>query len=364
MARLFYEPHVRRACNLRWTVRKRFAFTLVELLVVIAIIGILVALLLPAIQQAREAARRAQCMNHLKEIGTGFLLHEGSHKFLPTSGYGPWHVGDAMRGRGKKQPGGWMYNILPFIEEQDLYNLTNDGDPKVTSQQKTAAVKMQQTPVTIYNCPTRRPPAARPYTLGSGWQPLNSDVITAVVRGDYAANGGDGEGGIKFPQRDADGKITGYQPILTKGGYATLDNPVLFKFPGEKDQSGINFLGAEISIKEITDGTSHVYMVGEKYMNSDFYELESTGDGGDGGDNHSCYSGFDWDVIRWATDVWRAEQDRPGFDAFQSFGSAHAGVWQAVFCDGSVHTLPYDLDNVTHMRLANRFDGEPVAAVP
>jgi prepilin-type N-terminal cleavage/methylation domain-containing protein len=104
-------------------------FTLVELLVVIAIIGILVALLLPAVQSAREAARRAQCQNHLKQIGMAFLLHENTHKILPCAGISPWHVGDAMRGRAKKQTGGWMYNILPYIEEQSLYDLTNDGDP-------------------------------------------------------------------------------------------------------------------------------------------------------------------------------------------------------------------------------------------
>ena len=151
--------------------------------------------------------------------------------------------------------------------------------------------------------------------------------------------------------------------ILPPLGYALLDNPVLFKFPDEKDQSGINFLGAEISFREITDGTSHVYMVGEKYMNADMYDAPSE-EGGDGGDNHSCFQGFDWDVNRWATVEWPAQQDRPGFDAFQGFGSAHAGVWQAVFCDGSVHSLLFDMDNVTHMRLANRFDGEPISAVP
>jgi len=341
--------------SVRFAQRLHRGFTLVELLVVIAIIGILVALLLPAVQAAREAARRAQCQNHLKQIGTAFLLHEGAHKFLPASGTSPWHVGDAMRGVGKKQTGGWMYNILPYMEEQALYDLTNDGNPVITAQQKAAAVIMQQTPVSSYNCPSRRSARPGPYTLPSSWQPVNSDPMQVVVRGDYAANAGDGEGGLKFPVRDASGKVTGYQPILPPLGYALFDNPSLFKFPSEKDQSGINFLGAEISIKDILDGTSKVYMVGEKYVNADQYESDGAADGGD---NHSCYQGFDWDINRWATKAWPATQDRPAFDAFQGFGSAHAGVWHAVFCDGSVHGLPYDMDNVVHMRLANRFDGE------
>jgi prepilin-type N-terminal cleavage/methylation domain-containing protein len=336
-------------------------FTLVELLVVIAIIGILVALLLPAIQAAREAARRAQCQNHLKQIGTAFLLHESAHKFLPAAGTSCYHVGDAMRGRGKKQTGGWMFNILAYIEEQDLYNLTNDGDAKITNPQKVAAVRMQETAVASYSCPTRRPPRAARYTLDPSWQPANSDPMQSIVRGDYAANGGDGEGGKDFPIRDAAGKITGYAPIVPPKPYSFLDNAALFTYPSEKDQSGINFLGAEISVKDILDGTSHVYMVGEKYVDANKYDGD---DLADFGDNHSSYQGYDWDINRWATQAWPATQDRPAFDAFQGFGSAHAGGWQAVFCDGSVHILPYDMDNTIHMRLANRFDGETIPGVP
>ena len=99
-------------------VSKRRAFTLVELLVVIAIIGILVALLLPAVQAAREAARRAQCTNNLKQLALGMIQHESAHRYLPTAGWwGSW-VGDPDRGFDSRQPGGWIYNILPFIEEQ------------------------------------------------------------------------------------------------------------------------------------------------------------------------------------------------------------------------------------------------------
>jgi prepilin-type N-terminal cleavage/methylation domain-containing protein len=101
----------------------RRGFTLVELLVVIAIIGILVALLLPAIQAAREAARRTQCTNHLKQLSLGMIQHAETHGHLPTAGWlGSW-VGDPDRGFDERQPGGWIYNILPFIEEQQVHDM-------------------------------------------------------------------------------------------------------------------------------------------------------------------------------------------------------------------------------------------------
>jgi prepilin-type processing-associated H-X9-DG protein len=180
--------------------------------------------------------------------------------------------------------------------------------------------------------------------------------MQVVARGDYAANGGHGEGGMKFPKYDSSGKVTSYEYLAPPKGYVNLETWI---FPAEKDQSGINFLGAEIAMREIPDGTSKVYMVGEKYLNPDLYETEGDGDGGD---NHSLYQGFDWDINRWAWMDWPPMQDTPGFNSFERFGSAHPGGWHMLFCDGSVQSMPYDIDVLVHMRQSNRFDSDSTVA--
>src|SRR5690242_9246733 len=101
--------------------RRVFAFSLVELLVVIAIISTLIALLLPAIQAARESTRRAHCQNNLRQIALALLDFHDVYKIFPNGGWGHEWVGDPDRGVGARQPGGWIYSLLPFIEEPSLY---------------------------------------------------------------------------------------------------------------------------------------------------------------------------------------------------------------------------------------------------
>jgi prepilin-type N-terminal cleavage/methylation domain-containing protein len=327
------------------------AFTLVELLVVITIIGVLISLLLPAVQAAREAARKTQCSNNLKQLGLGCALHEEKQHIYPSGGWNYRWIGDPDRGFGRTQPGGWIYSVLPFIEQESLHSL---GAGQSDSAKKTCAARLAQTPLPTMNCPSRR--ATRPYpwfyaTIYPGDAPVNADSFTMQASTDYAGNGGD--------IVDAAGGGPWASVPATVADAATCK--------WEQD-TGIFYHGSIVAVADVTDGLSNTYLIGEKYLNPDFYE-----NGESFGDDQNMYCGFDCDIVRWGarmganaanadpspTDYTHIpQQDRPGSDEYERFGSAHSGSWNVVLCDGSVRSVSYTIDPITHRRLANRSDGD------
>ncbi len=343
--------------------RKRVAFTLVELLVVIAIIGILVALLLPAIQAAREAGRRSQCTNQLKQLVTAGMNHENALKYYPSGGWGWEWVGDADRGYGQGQPGGWMYNTLPFLEENVRHDLPKDGDPNTLQPaQLEGARRMLLDPILIIKCPTRSNPLIGPTVKRSRFannSALNPQPVINVVVGhsDYAANAGDLAigGGIGGPPSLIG--ATHPNAWITEGKIGLLaDKP-----PGTNPDrtlyfTGISFQRSEVGVRHVTDGTSKTYFCGEKYLDPQKFEDYSDPDTGN---NETWCTGHNNDNFR--TTASPPKQDEGGYEDGNRFGSAHNSVWNVAFCDGHVEAISYDIDPLVHRYNGNRKDGNIIA---
>lgn len=375
----------------RKSASKKLGFTLVELLVVIAIIGVLVALLLPAIQAAREAARRAQCQNNLKQLGLGALNHESTHGFYPTGGWSFDWGPDPDRGFGREQPGGWMYNLMPFIELQNLRNL-GSGLAYGGLPRQTALTQLLKTYVGGYRCPSRGR-VELPLTVWNatvknlGTWPSSIGTSEGLFKGDYAASSGD------TLRSDGDTWFNG-APSALNGDYSgaeTSFNNKLKLVPmdfcqkantGQENlkapacQSGVIFSRSETSVGQIEDGTSNTYLIGEKHINPDEYA---------GGisvappslslmTNQAAYCGYEWDNQRRAwnplndsvgnQENYQPRPDTPGlYGEFHIFGSAHPASFHMAFCDGSVQAIAYDVDPFANSYLANRFDGN-VAKLP
>jgi len=314
-------------------------FTLVELLVVIAIIAVLIGLLLPAVQSARESARRVSCSNNLRQIALAACLHESQRGFFPSGGWGWWWTGDPDRGFGKSQPGSWAYSVLPNLEQESLYMQGSDGQPDtLTATQLAGAAAAGMTPVAMFICPSRR--SVKPYPVN--WAPsmpwalpaafINTDPSVMGSRSDYAANAGSvriqwGEG-----PRDWGAALAG-------------------RFRDMSASNGLSHQCSQIRPAEVTDGLSKTYLAGEKYLDPTFYNS-----GRSYRDDHSMLVGDDLDMHAW-THV-RPLQDRRGFNGHIEYGIAHPGGLNMAYADGSVHNVSYNVDATVHSRCGSRNDGE------
>jgi prepilin-type N-terminal cleavage/methylation domain-containing protein len=298
---------------------RREAFTLIELLVALAIIAILLFLLLPAVQRARESAARVRCTNNLKQIGLACHMNHDAYGFLPTGGWGWNWVGDPSRGSGVSQPGGWIYQILPHMEQQQLYNLASTKD---------GTLEMLRTPLPTFNCPSRRTGGPYPGTIS--YHNFGGISPTSVARSDYAACSGDGAGD----------QVDGGPSSLAQG-----DDPSYW--PSTSQFTGVIFRRSTVSLSQITNGTSNTFLAGEKYLNPDNYAT-----GTDGGDNETMYVGFDNDTSR--TTELPPQRDRRGYSDGLIFGSNHASGVNMLSCDGSVQFTNFGVDARVFQRAGNR----------
>ncbi len=306
-------------------------FALIELLVVIGIIGIFIGLILPAVLKVRESANRAQCQNNLKQFGIAIHLHQEALGILPTGGVNyatsaPEFASLARPLSAPYQQSGWGYQILPYIEQQILWS----GGNSTTIEQ--AQLLIISTPNKLYFCPTRRPPTVFP-TSSLWFGNLNPDGTTilghpgATAQTDYAGNGGNGNNGgfVRYPYR--------------------------------------------ITLSQISDGTSTTIAIGEKRM--DLLNLTTAVT-----DDFEGYcAGWDWDSIRISSIItktgaigtyfaplpdYNSSYD-PGSNAF---GSSHPSIFNALFFDGSVRSIPYSIDKFSFIALCSRNGNDIPTMIP
>jgi prepilin-type N-terminal cleavage/methylation domain-containing protein len=351
-------------------------FTLVELLVVISIIGILVALITPAVNSARESGRRAQCSNNLHQMALACLALESKNGHLPGGGWGMQWAGDPNRGYGSGQPGGWHYNILPFMDLTDLHD-NGKGQPNVQQQQTVTA----QTPVAIFLCPTRHKVQVFPLG-GPAYRNINPTGV--IARSDYAANSGsngssvsgvNGNGNCPNQNFAASFDWSQLYGTINSGIPLTAQNAAA----AGKASTGVIFRASELPMSKIKDGQSCTYLLGERYLCPDCYNTGTCQDNDLGWDQ-----GYAWCTNRFTGSLYISPvspdtppdnnvlsnatrvppmQDKPGSPAngvfSTGFGSSHPAGFHMAFCDGSVMKLNYDIDPTLHMQLGHRSDGQP-----
>jgi prepilin-type N-terminal cleavage/methylation domain-containing protein len=300
----------------------RKAFSLVEVLVVVSIMASLVALLLPAVQASREAARSVACHNNLKQMGISIQLHEQSLGHLPGAGWGSSWTGDADLGSGSRQPGSWIFSILPYADGANIHSIASDGNPSaITDDQKSGAVRASKISISILVCSSRRNEGTGPLASENIW---NMDYTEHVSKTDYSINGGDtvvrwGQG----PDPDSALEGRGFQDM--------------------KSSTGVAHQASQLKFEHMRDGLSNTYLVGEKRI----CRLDDTQD------DQGALFGADLDTSRWTQEQPAIDSDEPGMN----FGSSHPSSFGMLMCDGSVQSISYEVNSETHSRLGNRKDG-------
>lgn len=360
--------------NIQRRISGQRGFTLVELLVVIAIIGVLVALLLPAVQAAREAARRMSCQNNLKNLGLACLNFEQSAGNLPTSvmhwpedrawvdGSLDW-VGpeggtlDPKNGGTGYSGKGWIVDVLPYIEQAALHNAftttlaTELGSARQFQIKNNRGTGMghadirdemaQQLP--ILSCP--------------------SDVSATVSNEQWYWSEGDpgvAAGGIEVATTSYKGVIgdTVVCPDVNPSCDGTTAFPGYGASPdGHKsvDANGLIFRSSyyePIKLRTVSDGMSNTFMIGENVVEQDFHSVAFFADGSWA----SCGIPLNFFLVGVEQDVIKSER---WYDV-RGFKSLHPGGAQFVMGDGSVHYIVEDIDPVIYRGLATRAGGEVV----
>jgi prepilin-type N-terminal cleavage/methylation domain-containing protein/prepilin-type processing-associated H-X9-DG protein len=299
-------------------VPRRRAFTLIELLVVIAIIAVLIGLLLPAVQKVRESAARMQCSNNMKQMGLAIHNYHDVYKALPPSRVGPQHAT-------------WFVLILPYMEQNALYSQWN-----LANNYYEQSPLVQNAFVKAYVCPSRRATAMPSTQFEVSSTGIPDGQEHPGTQGDYACNGG------QF-----------YNSIVD---HPLCQGPMCYASSQVNASGQVTSSQSQTALKDITDGTSQTFLVGEKHsvLSKWGQSGPSWGEGaiwnGDFPRNFSRIGGQPrWNLGQGYTDLngpWHCK-----------FGSWHTGICQFLFVDGHVLALSNSVDMDTLQKLSCRNDG-------
>jgi prepilin-type N-terminal cleavage/methylation domain-containing protein len=315
---------------------RRRAFTLVELLVVIAIIGVLIALLLPAVQAAREAARRSQCQNNLKQIGLAFQMHIDAKKFIPNS-------------RLQRDYNTWAGSIWPFLEQA---NISARWNPAFDYYGQKEEVRTYQ--VSTYLCPSRRSP---PQNSVNGDQDDSGSPHTPGACSDYAISLGDitSEGNDKVP-----GELVGQFSYIDYCTGVGLYSGIRGETEAEDNNKvlpGNEPITSKFTLKNVEDGLSNVPFVGEKHVPEAFHGYGSANDASiynaDNRKGVGRYGGPGVPLV--GDEVGNTPSTVDDYN--ENFGSPHSAGVYFVFGDGSVRMLSYEIDLKVLAHTLHRADG-------
>jgi len=360
-------------------------FTLIELLVVIAIIAVLIGLLLPAVQAAREAGRRAQCTNNLKQIGLGFMNFESANSHLPQGPFdghpkavdpsgnpvpsqsiydeptGPagYETSTCCR---SLHPDGYnqFFKILPYLEQQPVYNLANFTIPPLASGRPpdfAGEDSIAVTAIASFFCPTRR-----------AVQRYGSDPLLAISKNDYAGCAGMFQGET-YECRDFGGRFVppppnGLLPIANERAGVNQGDTV------SRRGAVAHGVRSKRRLADFLDGTSNSILAAEKSLPFDRHAT-------DGGDNERWQNnGWDEDSVRFhfvpvpdaAAPSLSGQCNNPSTPKTGStlwrrmFGGPHPGGVNAVLGDGSVRFLKFSIDPSAMRRLSVIDDNEPLSS--
>ncbi len=297
--------------------QKHSGFTLVELLVVIAIIGTLVAMLLPAVQAAREAARRSQCSSNLKQIGLAVQMHHDTRRNFP-------------KGRNSTNQKGvsWAFELLPYIEQQAIHQAYVPTEPVFATENAEA----MRTPVDTYFCPSRRSPEADRDFDNNDAPPV---VEEAAAGGDYAANAG---------LHHLYGTFPGLNPFL--GIDLALVVGPIFSF-------------SKIMARQVTDGLSQTLAIGERHIPDPEKAAASPA-----GTQHHAQGDTAFFAADTPTTIFGDTQEgiaeNRSDESNQKFGSEHSQLVHFVFLDGHVTPINTAIETTTLQHLSTIGDGEVI----